>query len=403
MNSTIKNFRKSRKGNFAVMTALLSIPVLGGVVMAVEYSNLSDNQSRLQHAVDAAALYVGKYTLEHGELPSAPNVRAFVRDNFDGDISSVRITGRGAKSSNYSVVATSKAPQYFFGNVAPGAYNQTAEAMVPKAGLSSMAVALVLDTTGSMGNDGKITAMRQRAVEFIDDMAEAATNTEEIKVGIVPFDHHVNVGMSNRNASWMDVAADGSKVWNGCVGSRSAPYTYRDTAPNARFTGLMGVSCSNAITPLTDDWDSLKTDINALQARGWTYAAPGVMWGLRVLSPAKPFDEGADLDKPARIMVVMADGDNTRSHSLASNNAANLSYDGVEGDVNTLAACDAAKAEGVTVYTIAFGTTISARGQSVLRDCASEAANYFTAENSAGLKKAFDQIASELTRLRLTG
>ncbi|MEO1703555.1 MAG: pilus assembly protein TadG-related protein [Pseudomonadota bacterium] len=391
----------SRSGNFALMTALLSVPVLAGVAMTVEYSNLSDNRSRLQNAVDAAALYVGKYSLEHDELPSKRDVRTFVIKNFDGKVSSVQIKGRGKNSDEYSVYATSKAPQFFFGGVAPGVYNQSAEAMVPKAGFSSMAVALVLDTTGSMQTHGKIASLRNEASKFIDDMREASARSD-VRIGIVPFDYHVNVGTSNRYEPWVDAGPSGSN-WNGCVGSRPSPYTFRDTAPNVRFEGMLNFTCSNPITPLTDDWVELKKEIKSLKAKGATYAAVGVMWGLRVLSEEEPFNEVKALDSPVRIMVVMADGDNTRSHDLANNSAGNWSRDGVAGDANTKAACNEAKAKGVTVYTIAFGKTISTRGQDVLRNCASEGANYFLAKDAAGLKDAFENIAEELTRLRLTG
>ncbi|MEO1749825.1 MAG: TadE/TadG family type IV pilus assembly protein [Pseudomonadota bacterium] len=288
MRKLIKNFICRRSGNFAIMTALLAIPLLGGVALTVEYANLSDNQARLQNAVDAAALYVGKYSLEHQELPANRDVRSFVIKNFDGHIASVQIKGHGKDKQEYSVLATSKAPQYFFGRMMPGAYDQVAQAIVPRAGLSSMAVALVLDTTGSMRADGKIASLRKEAVKFIDDMAAASADAE-IKVGIVPFDHHVNVGTANRHKGWVDVANNGG-AWHGCVGSRPAPYTFRDTAPNSRFEGLLNVSCSNPITPLTSDWGSLKSEIESLSAKGATYAAVGVMWGLRVLSDDEPFE-----------------------------------------------------------------------------------------------------------------
>lgn len=454
MYAVLKSFLSSRSGNFALMTALLSVPVLAGVAMTVEYSNLSDNQSRLQNAVDAAALYVGKYSLEHDELPSKRDVRTFVIKNFDGKVSSVQIKGRGKNSDEYSVYATSKAPQFFFGGVAPGVYNQSAEAMVPKNRAANLDVALVLDTTGSMSVDGKMDALKVTAKQFIDDVADTSTTNASVRFAIVPFDHHINVGMSNRNASWVDAPADQTRTvnkcrttytggtrqctpttyfvdgvqrsgescktvggtptttcsdvtvtdrWHGCVGSRATPYTFRDTAPNSRFPGLLNVRCSNAITALSTNYSDLKSEIGSLNANRDTYAAVGVMWGMRVLSPERPFSDSKNSDNPSRVMIVMADGDNTRSHQLASGDPANWSSDGVAGDANTRTACTEAKDNGVTVYTIAFGTTISTRGQSVLKDCASTPDDYFLAKDAAGLKKAFDAIVAELTRLRLTG
>ena len=450
-----KSFWQSRSGNFAMMTALLSVPVLAGVAMTVEYSNLSDNQSRLQNAVDAAALYVGKYTFENGELPSRRDVRAFVIKNFEGNVSSVQIKGQGKKSDEYSVYATSKAPQFFFGNLAPDMYNQDAEAMVPKNRAANLEVALVLDTTGSMSVDGKMDALKTTAKQFLDDVSAMSTKSAAARFAIVPFDHHINVGLANRHALWLDAPADRTRTenqckttytggtrectpttwyddgvqksgesckrvggtptttcsdvtvtdkWRGCVGSRAAPYTFRDTAPNSRFPGLLNTRCSNTITPLTSKYNKLKSEIDSLKANRDTYAAVGVMWGLRVLSPEAPFTESNDADNPSRVMIVMADGDNTRSNNLAdSNDPNNRSSDGVAGDQNTQAACEEAKNNGVAVYTIAFGTTISARGQAVLKNCATSPDGYFLAKDAAGLKDAFDAIVAELTRMRLTG
>ncbi|MEO0544657.1 MAG: pilus assembly protein [Pseudomonadota bacterium] len=454
MRNTVKKFLGAKSGNFAVMTAMLAFPLMAGVAMMVEYTNLSDNHSRLQHAVDAAALYVGKYNLEHDKLPSTDDVQSFVVKNFEGDVSSVQILGQSKDSEEYSVVATSKAPQYFFSGLAPNVYNQSAEAMVPKGRATNLDVALVLDTTASMSVDGKLKALKTTAKDFLDDLTAVSNSNGEIRVGIVPFDHHVNVGTSNRNASWVDAPADRTRTvnqcrsknvggrrecstttyvrdgvkktgrrcrwvggtwtrtcspkkvtdkWRGCVGSRSAPYTYRDTAPNARFPGLLNVRCSSEITPLTEKLSSLKSKINKLRANRDTYAAVGVMWGLRILSPEQPYTESKNADNPSRVMVLMADGDNTRSNQLAKNDPRNNGRDGVAGDKSTKAACDEAKNKGIAIYTIAFGKTISSRGQEVLKYCATTADGYFLAKDAKGLKDAFDEILAELTKLRLTG
>ncbi|MEM1376796.1 MAG: TadE/TadG family type IV pilus assembly protein [Pseudomonadota bacterium] len=453
MKRLFAEFASSTRGNFAMMMVLASVPVLGGVGMMVEYSNLSNNQSRLQNAVDAAALYMGKYNLENGQLPTKKDVKGFLKKNFEGNIASVAIKGKGAKSDDLILQATSRAPDFFFGNIMPAVFDQSAEASVPKSDVGSVDVALVLDTTFSMSGDNKLVDLQTTAKQFIDDLSGYSQTPGDIKIGIVPFDQHINVGMANRNASWMDVPPDQTRTvttnqttttggtqtcttvptmddgvpgtrqsctttggtttttpvtstvtdsWHGCVGSRFAPYTFRDTAPNTRFRGLLNVWCSNEITPLNSDWAALKTEIDSLVANRDTYAAVGVMWGLRVLSPAVPFTEAAASKNPQKVMIVMADGDNTRSNSLASNDVGNWSTDGIEGDKNTKLACDAAKMDDVVIYSIAFGNSISTRGQDVLQDCASPSGGYYRAKSAADLKKAFDNILASIVRLRLT-
>ncbi|MEQ9695399.1 TadE/TadG family type IV pilus assembly protein [Shimia sp. SDUM112013] len=61
--------------------------------------------------------------------------------------------------------------------------------------------------------------------------------------------------------------------------------------------------------------------------------------------------------------------------------------------------CDAAKAEGIIVFTIGFEAPSS--GQTVLRDCASSASHYFDVDGLE-IRDAFAAIASSIRQLRLT-
>ncbi|MEN0000997.1 MAG: pilus assembly protein [Pseudomonadota bacterium] len=404
---TLKNFFQSSKGNFAVMTALLSVPVLAGAIMMVEYSNLSDNHARLQNAVDAAALYAGKHAMETGNLPNAGDVKAFLAENFDGHIGSVSIAGDGSDDTNYSVEATSIAPRHFLGSVPIAAYTQKAKAFVPKTDLSNVAVALVLDNTTSMDHDEKIETLRREATEFIDEIEKSANDPSTVRVALVPFHRLVNVGTTHRNAPWLNLESEDVDDWEGCVGLRRFDYTYEHEykfvgGVNAKFKALLDTECTEPITPLTNDWDLLRDNISELDTVYGTFVAVGVMWGLSVLSPSVPFTEVTALDDPTRVMIVMADGDNSKSLSKDKEDQDN-DGSGTKGDEQSEDACDSAKAEGVTIYSIAFGKSISDDGKALLQYCASDITNYFVAADSDGLKDAFKKIGRKITRFRLTG
>jgi len=68
-------------------------------------------------------------------------------------------------------------------------------------------------------------------------------------------------------------------------------------------------------------------------------------------------------------------------------------------DARTRAICDAAKAQGITVYTIGFEAPSS--GQAVLKDCASSPAHYQDV-NGLEISEAFRSIANSIRTLRLT-
>ncbi len=67
-------------------------------------------------------------------------------------------------------------------------------------------------------------------------------------------------------------------------------------------------------------------------------------------------------------------------------------------DAQLASICDAAKAEGITIYTIGFEAPSA--GRTALRNCASSPAHYFDA-NGLNLADAFSAIAREIAKLRL--
>jgi von Willebrand factor type A domain len=124
-------------------------------------------------------------------------------------------------------------------------------------------IALVLDNSGSMAGS-YINDLKTAAKNLTGIMFAGAEGTEKIKIGIVPFAGSVNVGASNRTASWID--DDGSSslhyenvsetrtrfqlfddmgvAWGGCVEVRPGVLATDDSAPttdngNSYFVPLM--------------------------------------------------------------------------------------------------------------------------------------------------------------------
>lgn len=460
-NILARTFLTNQRGNIAALFAIASLPVLGGVTMAIEYSSLSNHKTKLQNAVDAAALFAGKHYFRHNNLPGNAEVEDFFRVNFTGNVKAVTV-----KLIDNKVVtsAHATAPALFYGKILPEVFEQGAEAAVPVGQKSNIDIAMVLDTTRSMASDGKLASLKTVAKSFVDNMSKEANANTKIKMGIVPFSNHVNVGMSNRNASWIDVPddkvetkevcrhswpagtsmtcsdetryADGipyqanvcvpndqsvqtietcrtettETKWFGCVGSRKDPYMITDGSYVTRMPGVTEANnwhCPSALTPLTDQISDLKQSISNLVDRGDTYIAPGVMWGLRLLSKHEPFTQGTDPSSlPAgtqlrKIMIVMTDGDNSRSSNQPWD-AANWGSNTANANDVTRQACATARDQDVTVFSIAFGTTISDDGKSVMQDCAGDASRYFPAADADALDKAFDAIGSQIFSLRIS-
>ncbi len=70
-----------------------------------------------------------------------------------------------------------------------------------------MRVALALDNTGSMADNGKITALRNAVAGtggLIDQLSALAQNPGDVYISVIPFAKVVNAGCTNYGATWID-------------------------------------------------------------------------------------------------------------------------------------------------------------------------------------------------------
>jgi hypothetical protein len=180
-------------------------------------------------------------------------------------------------------------------------------------------------------------------------------------------------------------------------------------------------ACPDEILPLTGSKADVLKAIKALShwEGGGTISSEGLMWGWRVLSPEPPFTEGAPYDaKNKKYLVLMTDGLN----SFVANNpggptksdytAYGYLRDGrlpsdwfSKGEIylneRMRLACRNVKKTGIKVMAILFRETDAAT-QRLLKECSSEGKYFYMAANENDLRRAFDKIAGEISRLRLS-
>lgn len=436
-------------------TALMAFMLTAG--LAVDYARVYRAQSQLQSDLDAAVL--GSATDERGaEDPQASAQRYFdsnwqLRTGITNVVVSVsrvenRISGR----------ATAKVPVTLMALSGIEHVDVAASTQVEIAG-QNVEVALVLDTTTSMAG-AKMTALQDAAKALIDTTFATPEATETVRIGIVPFAQYVNVGVANRNASWMSVAADSSVVhtqcrqttpvigtsncrmqtytgyndgtpytyeaevcdyeygppvedctpwtetttWYGCAGSRNSPLDSLDQDYATKVPGIMNAGCGAEISPLTNDADLLRSKIDGLVATGDTYIPAGLMWGWAALSPGAPFDEARPYDAvvdglPVRkIMVLMTDGANTL-YPYYPYHATEIS--GAQANTLTSTLCTNVKTSGIEIFTVTFEVA-DEDIKDIMRTCASAPNQFFDAPTPEALAEAFRNIAKGFTPLRLT-
>ena len=155
---------------------------------------------------------------------------------------------------------------------------------------------------------------------------------------------------------------------------------------------------------------AMEAYVNALQPDGFTYHDIGMIWGARMLSPTGLFassNNSAPNGMPiSRHLIFMTDGQmnpepGTYSFQgmeilmrrVGSNDDAELTR---RHNARFLHACQQAKQRNITVWVVAFGTSLSTE----MTNCAS-GGSAFQANNAAQLRQRFQQIAQQITRLRL--
>jgi Mg-chelatase subunit ChlD len=292
-----------------------------------------------------------------------------------------------------------------------------------------MRVALVLDVTGSMADDGKMAAMKPAAKALVDQLSAIATTAGDIYISLVPFSKDVMMGSSYKDATWIDWtvwdAANGSNVctardsnghctnrvwtpnshdtWTGCFTDRDQDYDTRNTAPTSastRFPAEQYSYCDSSgaqikpIAPLTYDWSSLKTKIDALVPTGNTNQGIGIAWGWMTLTQSDPFNAPAKdpnfVYKDA--IVVLSDGVNTQNRWYSNSNSI---------DARQRILCDNAKAAGITIYAVQVNTG-SDPISSVLQYCAQNTSSFYLVTSASQTATVFNAIGTQLSKLRVS-
>ncbi|AOO83737.1 vWA domain-containing protein [Bosea vaviloviae] len=412
-------FAKDRSGNVMMLFGLAMIPVLGLVGAAVDYSRATTMRTMLNAAVDSAALMAARDAAKLSDAQLRERINSWIRANLHGDAAkgfnaatiAIDRTGRTVNISAKASLTASLTQLIGQDAIQVSSNSQSSW------GTNTIELALVLDNTGSMASSGKIEALRTASLDLLKIMKDATSETDQIRISIVPFSTRVILDTSYKNATWLrwDQTQDScnwgwcttTKIskgsWQGCVADRDKSYDVQDgdgggtneSAYPADFCDEYSPSTQAKIMPLTSNWDALTQRINAMTPVGATNVTIGAAWGMATLSPGAPFTEAKPLTTPRlkKFMLLLTDGDNTKNRSEGDGRNSNPSV-----DARTKLACANAQAAGIVVYTV----RVMDGNRDLLKACASDAGKYFEVTDAAQLSPIFKQIASEISAVRLT-
>lgn len=246
-------FLNSNSGNVAMIYGLALLPMMAAVGSAVDVTRAMVVKMRLGEALDAAGLSVAG-TVGMSEAEMTAKAQKFFFANYPdeelGTVTSLTVTPAG--NNLVTVSGTSRVDMAFMGLFGVEYLYVTVNAEVTRES-KGLEIALVLDNTGSMASNGKITALKSATNELIGILFGNQNSPSHLKMSLVPFSQTVKVDTATfLGNGWMDVNGLSSsartnfdnneyafavwqtmsnKSWGGCVEARPNGYEETDDEP----------------------------------------------------------------------------------------------------------------------------------------------------------------------------
>ena len=401
-----------------MLFGLALIPLLVTIGIAVDYARSANTKNRLQLALDAASLAVAAREFE--TLREAEEYGKLIFDaNFDASDFGATVTPNfsagedGRFEANVSVVV----PTTFLQVVGIDTVSVASSTEVVMPAFRKGEIVLVLDYSGSMSRRGKYETMRDASIDLVNKISER-DDEKLVAFGLVPFSHHVYADL----ASDYIVGEEAGGNWSGCTQDRMYPANTTSETPNPANPDTLwghpqapahanygcdgyngngnGYLAKNLkVQPLTDDYQSITNQLSAMTPYAWTHIALGFEFGWHVLSPNAPFSEGVVYNDETvlKSIVLLTDGEQTEP-SYGPGGGRSVG----NGEDNLEELCEAAKARGILVLTVAFDLDDRATRRR-LRRCASARRYFHVAEDNDDLSAAFQKITNQLIKaLRIT-
>jgi Flp pilus assembly protein TadG len=341
---------------FGIFLFLL-ILMVGGIGVDVMHSEMK--RTRLQHTLDRAVLAAA-------DLEQTRDATEVVADYFDKSGMSGYAPDVDPSSDNLTyrtVAATAAQPhQTRFMKLVGVDQLDVHAASTAEERIGNVEISMVLDVSGSMGSNSRLSNLKTAAKQFVTTMDD---NTEDdtLSISIVPY--AAQVSLPDGVFDHMNVS--GENAFANCLNFSSNDYDEAGISPTASYDRTMHFSWSSStydnrdnnpktkvddgyidcntassreVAILQNDTDALKTYIDNMSAAGNTSIDVGMKWGAALVDPDfrpvvellvdqdeetdngmvqkvfadRPYDYGTN--ESLKVIVVMSDGQNTYQHYI---------------------------------------------------------------------------------------
>ena len=292
----VRRFASDARGNIAMISAFV-FPVLLLITFGgIDIHRASTVRANLQDALDAATLAAARSQFtedaaitEVGIASLQANLAPYKNIALQTSTTTFRLNPEtGAVVGDARVNVTALVANIILPMVGQGTGDQIpvgAHSEVLRSNIR-IEVALVIDNTGSMGQDNKLANTKTAAINLLDRLEAAdsrSVDEDAIRVSLVPFSMTVRVAQggssipdymsnadthtgggaySSTNTTSLFAKARGrftlfedlGTTWGGCVESRPQPFDIQDTAPTTADQATMFVPYFSPDEPDSDDY-----------------------------------------------------------------------------------------------------------------------------------------------------
>ncbi len=200
-----RNFRRDRRGSVGMALAAGFVPLVAMVGLSVDGARSYMVRARLSQALDAAALAGGR------SIGDNANVQADVTKYFNANFFKDGAGYLGATvtqtptvpspvGDTFTISSQATLPTTFMQLLTVGGLCASCSSITVEAAATitrssrGMELALVLDNTGSMASNNKMTALKDAATNLVNQLYGSADTRPNLYVGVVPFVAQVNIG-----------------------------------------------------------------------------------------------------------------------------------------------------------------------------------------------------------------
>ncbi|MEI4194423.1 TadE/TadG family type IV pilus assembly protein [Roseovarius sp. E0-M6] len=347
-----RTFRRDEDGTVTILSLFFFLIMIAAGGIAIDMMRYEMERARIQTTLDSAVLAAAG-------SPFGSDSRTIVEDYFEtagmsdylnaeeaGDITST-VTASKVKASASMTMNTYLMKLSGVKTLSTSG-SSVAERRVPK-----LEVVLVLDVSGSMGRNSKLTNLKSAAKDFVSTVLSSSEQGNTV-ISLVPFSWSV----TPTNAMYSALAIEETHQYSTCLRFKDNDYNHASLASGSSgfssgvpidqmvYTSVYGGfenfdssgwrSCYAEdymeILPYSASETALHNKIDAFQASGNTSGHQGMNWGAALLDPTfrditddlitagevdaslsdipSNYDQGETL----KIIVMMGDGQNTSSY-----------------------------------------------------------------------------------------